>query len=846
MNLRVSIAVLLLGVAAFISRSAAYSLIGSKWTTSSVTMHLQLGAGSGVLLDGFPNWGASAEDALAIWNGHIVATKFSPVRDSTAGRASGNRINNVFFSNDVNGQAWGSGVLAVTLIHSSGSTQVETDVIFNNRLSWNSYRGPVRPASTGGTLHDFHRVALHEFGHALGLDHPDEDGQSVSALMNSHVSSLDTLTSDDIAGGQNLYGSTGPVVAPPVITSQPTSRTVFAGQATTFTVGAGGTSPFTYRWMKAGATIPGATNASYTIGSVTQDHGGAYAVVVSNVGGSVTSATATLTVTVPTAPSTPPPPPPPSFPNTPPPPVATAPTILVAPASQSANAGSTASFYVIANGTAPFSYQWRKNSVVLPGATGSTFSLSNLQPSHTGSYSVTVSNLAGSITTSAATLTVHELPVIVTSPADQTVPIGERLRLSVVATGTSLTYAWRKDGAALPGAVGSSYEITAAQPLHSGSYTAVVTGSGGSATSAVARVNVIAVAPGIGAAPVAQTASTGESTAFSVSAHGTPPFSYQWFKDGREIPGATNSTLSLSLVRSGDAGSYSVRISNTEGSITTPAAKLTVRSSRLVNLSTRAFVPAGGTLTPGFFIRGTGSKPLLIRGVGPTLRQFGVEGALPETRLELLPQGVATLEGTDLDYNAITDSDVAATVGAFPLNPAALDATVQATLIPRAYTVRLSPGGSTMAGIALAEIYDADVPTSAAQLVNVSTLGFVGAGENVLTAGFVITGNASKRLLIRAIGPGLAQFGVGDTLIDPQLAVVRPGESEPLAMNDNWPDISAMRLAFNAAGAFSLTSGSNDAALLVTLDPGAYTVLVSSVSALVTGQALVEIYDLDP
>jgi hypothetical protein len=171
---------------------------------------------------------------------------------------------------------------------------------------------------------------------------------------------------------------------------------------------------------------------------------------------------------------------------------------------------------------------------------------------------------------------------------------------------------------------------------------------------------------------------------------------------------------------------------------------------------------------------------------------------------------------------------------------------VQATLIPRAYTVRLSPGRSTMAGIALAEIYDADVPTSAAQLVNVSTLGFVGAGENVLTAGFVISGNAPKRLLIRAVGPGLAQFGVGDALGDPQLALVRPGEAEPLAMNDNWPDVAALRQAFSSAGAFSLGTGSNDAALLVTLDPGAYTVVVSSVTASITGQALVEIYDLDP
>src|SRR6187402_1723403 len=81
-----------------VPRAEAYVLSGPKWTTSTITMQLQLGSGSGVLLDGFTSWGTSAEDALAIWNNNIAATRFSVVRDSTANRASGNRINNVYFS----------------------------------------------------------------------------------------------------------------------------------------------------------------------------------------------------------------------------------------------------------------------------------------------------------------------------------------------------------------------------------------------------------------------------------------------------------------------------------------------------------------------------------------------------------------------------------------------------------------------------------------------------------------------------------------------------------------------------------------------------------------------------
>src|SRR5688572_25943694 len=99
MYLRVLIAATLFCVATFVPQSAAYSLLGSKWTTATVTMQLQLGTGSSVLLDGFSSWGASAEDALFTWNGHIGSSKFAVVRDSTAPRGE-NRLNNVYFSGD--------------------------------------------------------------------------------------------------------------------------------------------------------------------------------------------------------------------------------------------------------------------------------------------------------------------------------------------------------------------------------------------------------------------------------------------------------------------------------------------------------------------------------------------------------------------------------------------------------------------------------------------------------------------------------------------------------------------------------------------------------------------------
>ena len=159
--------------------------------------------------------------------------------------------------------------------------------------------------------------------------------------------------------------------------------------------------------------------------------------------------------------------------------------------------------------------------------------------------------------------------------------------------------------------------------------------------------------------------------------------------------------------------------------------------------------------------------------------------------------------------------------------------------------MRVSPGGVATSGVALAEIYDADPIISPVRLVNVSTLGFVGTGANALSPGFVIRGNLAKQLLIRAVGPGLTQFGVGGMLADPQLQVIPAGQAAAIASNDNWGGSATLKSAFTQAGAFIIADTSKDAAVLVSLAPGGYTVVVSGVGN-TTGNALVEIYDLDP
>ena len=199
-----------------------YSLLSDKWPDgSTIVMQLQLGATTQKLTDGSASWGASAEDALSTWNRYVDTVKFSVVRDSTAVKGDGNRINNVFFDISVYGRPLDDTTLAVTTNWGSGKTRTEADVVFNSKWTWDSYRGDLLPAFFGNRTYDFHRVALHEFGHALGLDHPDTHGQTIDAQMNSRISNLDGLMPDDINGARALYsvalaaGSPGTVSFPP-------------------------------------------------------------------------------------------------------------------------------------------------------------------------------------------------------------------------------------------------------------------------------------------------------------------------------------------------------------------------------------------------------------------------------------------------------------------------------------------------------------------------------------------------------------------------------------------------------------------------------------------------------
>jgi len=418
-----------------------------------------------------------------------------------------------------------------------------------------------------------------------------------------------------ISGGYG--GSTGsavvtitvnPAATAPTITTQPANQTVTAGQTATFSVVASGTG-LSYQWRKNGTNISGATSSSYTTpATATTDSGSTFSVAVSNAGGSVNSNNATLTVNA----------------------AAVVPSITSQPASPTVTAGQTASFSVAANGTAPLSYQWRKNGTNISGATSSSYTTPATATADSGStFSVVVTNSAGSATSNNATLTVNAAavaPSITAQPASQTVTAGQTATFSVSANGTApLSYQWRKNGTNISGATSSSYTTPATATTDSGStFSVVVTNSAGSATSnnAVLNVNAAAVAPSITTQPGNQSVTAGQTATFSVSATGTAPMSYQWRKNGTSISGATASSYTTPATSMTDSGStFSVSISNSAGSVTSNNATLTVNQAAPIAPSI-ATQPASQTVTVGQ----TATFSVLATGTGPLSYQWRMNG----------------------------------------------------------------------------------------------------------------------------------------------------------------------------------------------------------------------------
>jgi ribosomal protein L19 len=323
----------------------------------------------------------------------------------------------------------------------------------------------------------------------FGTSHQSYWDRKLSGLLDEVSLYNRALTSNEVTA---LYaaGSAGKCkggIQQPVVITQPQSQNVVVGSNATFTVLAGGTPPLSYRWLRGGlplsdgGNISGATNSTLTLSSVQFSDAADFQVVITNMGGSVTSLVATLTVN----------------------PAPVPPTIVTPPTIQVVKAGSNASFSVSASGTMPLSYQWLKNGGTLTnggaisGSTTATLAITGAQTNDAGNYQVVVTNIAGSVTSIVATLTVNLPPSITTQPSGQTVNVGSSAAFLVVAGGTApLNYQWRFNGSNLAnggqfsGVNTSSLTISNAQPGNAGGYSVFITNIAGNTTSTTATLAI--------------------------------------------------------------------------------------------------------------------------------------------------------------------------------------------------------------------------------------------------------------------------------------------------------------------------------------------------------------------
>ena len=352
------------------------------------------------------------------------------------------------------------------------------------------------------------------------------------------------------------------------------------------------------------------------------------------------------------------------------------PAITTQPANQSVATGNTATFSVVATGSATLAYQWKKNGADISGATSSSYTTPATSSADTGAtYSVSVSNSAGTVTSNQATLTVTVAPgapSIGTQPANQSVVQGSTATFMVVAKGDApLGYQWKKNGTDISGATSSSYTTPATSMADSGTAYSVVVGNGaGSVTSNTATLTVTAtaVAPTINTQPAAQTVTAGEAATFTVDATGTAPLRYQWKKGGTNIDGATNSSYTTPATLLTDSGTaYLVEISNEAGTATSSAASLTVTMAPAITTQPAAqTVIAGQTAT--FTVQATGSAPLRYQWKkGGTNIDGATSSSYTTPATSLADSGAVYSVEVINDLGKVTSNDASLTVTVAPV-----------------------------------------------------------------------------------------------------------------------------------------------------------------------------------
>ena len=652
----------------------------------------------------------------------------------------------------------------------------------------------------------------------------------------------------------------------PVITRHPAPVAAKVGDTVSFTFGFSLPEPQNtlISWRKNGLPIPNSNSTTLILTNVQKEDAGLYSAEVTILFATSTTQGALLTFEKP-------------------------PEIAVQPGDAVVVQGETLVLGVTVHADPAPQYQWYKDGAPLPGATAATYSVQNVEAAVAGSYSVRASNQAGSVLSRQASVTVNArstLAGIYFGTFGTGATVGE-FALTVRPDGKARFIGYLNgsqtgllaDFVVLPSghfealvsmylghlAHADRFSPSVAQPI--AAYAPAMTSMAGQIGG-----GVVSGTYGPSQQTFAGNAATGASDALSGDYSGALAGTANGLvysivgPDGRVMLLATDgATGTVAQGQTSSSGSFAIKTSTGEiagafdpksktlaGTVLqdgvtnafSSVSSAVQPTDRLVNLSTRGYTaPGADVLIAGFVVGGSSPKSLLIRAIGPTLAEFGVRGAASDPTLVVFRDQEVIAENGDWGGSPSL-SEVTARVGGFSLPGGSKDAVVHLTLEPGPYTVHVK-NASTAGGVALVEVYDASPDTQtpkATRLVNISTRGRVGSGDQVMIAGFTIAGNVPKKVIARAVGPTLTTLGVPNALRDPKLDLF--SANTRIATNDNWAADPAVIEAGGFAGMFEIPADSKDAALTATLAPGPYTVVISGVGG-ATGVALVEVYEID-
>ncbi|MFZ9745464.1 MAG: immunoglobulin domain-containing protein [Opitutaceae bacterium] len=642
----------------------------------------------------------------------------------------------------------------------------------------------------------------------------------------------------------------------PYLTVRLSDQSPPAGSTLTLQASAVGTPLPTFQWSRDGVAIAGATRTELTLPALTLADTGRYAVTVTNLAGSDTSAAQVM--------------------------VRAAPVFTRPPGVLTVPAGEDATLTVEVTGYPVPALQWRRNGTALPGQTGATLRLAPASAAAAGAYDVVATNALGTATSAAAELTVTVRDFAGTYAGR--LSGGTEGFLLVRGDGTAAVLAPLAPGGAAVALLNATVDLrgnvrgtgstaeatprafTATGTLDEVAGTARITFAALNETFTATRIAAAAPVAAAGLYRLALLGSAGgrgdafvtpEGQVLVVTSSGgaADVAAGQLDATGRlRTTSAGGAALDLTFA----AGLLRGTVRAGTGTLGTlaGAVEALLGQEQLVNLSVRGLTLPNAPLIVGFATAGAAAKTVLLRAVGPGIARppFNVAGALPDPSLQLFRVNTALAQNNNWGQPPAGASALAAAAtatGAFPLAAGSADAALLAPLPAGVYTAQVSGGQ----GIVLAELYGVpaagEIPGTR-RFTNASTRTTV-APEAPLIAGFVISGAAPQRVLIRAVGPtlGNAPFNVPGVLANPQLNLFRG--STLVRTNDDWfrdPEANLIRQAATAVRAFSLGAQSLDAALLVYLEPGAYTAVVSGPTNAgpnaQTGNALVEIYEAQP